>query len=115
MSLTKFPVISEKGNEYRVDLFLDIYGFIRVSLYEEKKTNWLLHKLDIFRFKLVRDGVHHGYYDKEEWGYDFTAMAISTVRKHEKEIEERNKANESALEKAKQFEEWDGIIAEEGE
>lgn len=114
MRLSKFPVTSPSGNEYRVTVkkcYRSYFGYYYLAVvYTERRGGWL-SKLK--RFKRIV-----GY----EYDYtcsDFVQVATDAVLRrevqHAKQLAEEAEARELADRKrrsAEAFATWDGIITE---
>ncbi|MHA7962857.1 hypothetical protein ACX93W_01845 [Paenibacillus sp. CAU 1782] len=119
MKLSKFPVTSPAGNEYRVTIIEDherFFGpYYSAILYEERR-GWLAK---LFRFKRLYS------YEYDIKSTNFIAIASEVVLKYESEYAARvaKDTAASALAERKrhtaaEFAAWDGVITkanEEGE
>lgn len=103
---SKFPIISENGNEYRVtiDAEEDWSQYI-VRVYVQKM---FLNRFTYWKF--VSGGNMGGRYIMQDWNYDLIKIAKHAVRKYEGSISEhlnhRKKVNESFA----KFDKWDGKV-----
>ena|SRR5690625_3622362 len=104
--MKKYPVISESGNEYQVELFvgksLALVGFNIV----------IKGRKDIFGIEYFETLRHYNRFNTEremfeEFG-DYIGIAKYYVTIYENEIKERNELKEMRNNYVKEFEEWDG-------
>ena len=115
MKLSKFPVTSLTGNEYRVTIrekyeliYRDHY---EVTVYRERKGRWIPK---IFRFERL------SVYTAEFACDDFIRLASAVVgkyeRQHSAQLAEVQRVRELAERKAvaaEAFRKWNGLITEE--
>lgn len=105
--LSKFPVTSENGNIYRVDI--DTHDFPNteyyVTLYKEERT-WR----NKIKFKRVAGGEYDygNRYNIRDWNYDFIKMAMHKIKQFEDSLETARKYNLKINESTRAFEKWDG-------
>lgn len=105
MALSKYPVTSEKGNTYKVDVWIDDLGDCIVEVFIEYKGLFGRKK-----FKHVSGGIFDSRYDIKKWNYNFVDMAKNEVQRYERIIDAENE-HLLKLEKAvNKFNEWDGVI-----
>lgn len=107
MHLSKYPVTSEKGIEYRVDVYDDEFGSTRVAIYTYVgKTK--LFKQDKFEHLFGKIG--YGAFDASKWGHNYVAMAKHQIKKYESLEEEERLESELKEEGISKFEEWNGKL-----
>lgn len=109
--MKKFPVISKRGNEYRVDvkecrLFVDHY---EVYVYE-RYIGWF--KRERFRFLNESFMGYPRSYNANDFDFDFIAMAKHEVERMENSWEAYEKREQLKIEAERKFEEWDGDCSE---
>lgn len=105
--MNKFPVISERGNEYRVEviesrLFVD---HCEIYVYE-KYIGWFGRER--FRFLNERFMGRPRSYDAKEYNFDFIAMTKHEIKRMEDSWEAYEKREQLKMEAERKFEEWDG-------
>lgn len=118
MKLSKFPVTSPAGNEYRVTITPDqsiIYRGKLVVVVYVKRKGWISV---IFPFKTVGEYL----YTSDEGPPNYIAVASKIIRYHEAETEraaviasEARKSAEQKRQAAAEFIAWNGIITEPNE
>jgi hypothetical protein len=117
LKLSKFPVTSPAGNEYRVTIVEDHERFFGrrylAVLYKERKGSWLA---GLFRFKRLDS------YEYDIKSTNFIAIASDAVQKYEAEyatkVAKAAEAHELAEKKRKtaaEFTSWNGLITETDE
>ena len=99
--MKKFPVISENGNEYEVEMYRGTFGIFFVEVYVRKDF--------IFGIKIKRNV--NGYnetYSEEKWNYDYVAIAKHAVQKYEESVAEFIRRKQIESKRLAEFIEWDG-------
>lgn len=107
--MKKFPVISERGNEYKVEIVESRFyrDYYEVYVYEQY-IGWFGRK----RFLFLNEQ-WLGYprsYDANRFNFDFIAMAKHEIKRMEDEWEECEKRERMKADAVCKFEEWDGVI-----
>lgn len=113
MSVKKFPVISENGNAYEVEIFfgesISLMG-LNVVISEQGRGLFGRQRMKIRR--------HFQDWKADEEDviqeYSYVDIAKKYVRKYEEEIAEEIAFYQRVKTIEKEFEEWDGIIRAEG-
>ena len=107
--MKKFPVISERGNEYRVDVIEDRIYRDHYSVYVyHRYIGWFGRE----RFQYLNE-YFMGYprsYDANKFNFDFIAMAKHEIKRMEDAWEEYEKRERMKADAVRKFEEWDGVI-----
>jgi hypothetical protein len=110
--LSKFPVASENGNIYRVDIEAHDYPNTDyyVTLYKEE-----ISRRGKIKFVRIAGGEYDpgNRYNFRDWHYDFTKMAKHKVKQYEDSLETSRKYNSKLYESVCGFEKWDGVIKNE--
>lgn len=101
--MKKFPVVSENGNEYLVDIYKDTFGVYCEVFVRERR--WFGLK----KFRRVAGGIYDGWYDLGNWDYDFIKIAKYAVKKHEDNVEIKLSRKRREAEGIEKFIEWDGV------
>lgn len=102
--MKKFPVISEKGNEYMVGINNPFFDYYAVSLYVKKKI------LGITYNSLINKDSFGDvpWYDGSIYEHDFIRMAKEAVERYETEMADVSRQNMLRDLGASKFAEWDG-------
>lgn len=101
---SKFPVISDSGQEYRVSVHeaVNLKQYV-VKVYIQKK---LFGKMSYWWF--VSGGAWEGRYNMNKWDYDLVEVAKHAVKKYEDSIINNQMHKKRAKESFSEFEQWDG-------
>ncbi|GFN32446.1 hypothetical protein [Paenibacillus xylaniclasticus] len=104
--LEKFPVISDRGSRYLIEITQDAYnsGIYIVEVYIEKTK-----KNGKTKSKSVSGGKYSGRYMMSEWG-SFVDMAKNQVRLYEESQAEKRQEEETLQMALEQWSNWDGKI-----
>lgn len=111
--LSKYPVTSESGREYRVDIYPDIFDdYVVCIVYEpvEKRTIFGGKKV---RFRAINySGFLRALYDEKRWGYDYIAIAHNEIKEYEQTTRDELEHVANRKEAVNKFENWDGRLSE---
>lgn len=103
--VSKFPIITESGNEYRVEIYEEYdWGQYVASVYVKSKLLWFN------RWKFVSGGSFGGRYRMKEWGYNLIKIAKHAVKKYEDNLESERIHKQRIKESYEIFEKWDGKV-----
>ncbi|WP_299831586.1 hypothetical protein [uncultured Metabacillus sp.] len=106
MYLSKHPVISKEGNEYRVDVAEIEFGYIGVAIYKYVGLSKFRKRE---KFKVLYGGsIWDRHYDPSKYNYDYVKMAKTQVEHYEgllKTEEKNTRAHSDGIEK---FNSWNG-------
>lgn len=106
MYLSKYPVISSSGNEYKVDVFDAGYGFIRVALYKYIGISRFLKRE---KYELLYGGsLTDRHYDPDKYNHDYVEIAKTQVAHYEEMLELQRKRKDNHERNLKKFYDWDG-------
>ncbi|MGZ9868192.1 hypothetical protein ACU3L3_07195 [Priestia endophytica] len=104
--LTKYPVVSQQGNQYRIDAWEDKWGAAHIEVFE------YLGKSKLFKrdkFKSVYGGDEYGTaYDASKWKYNYVAMAKSQVAHYENQLKNTEREIVDSNNGVVEFNKWDG-------
>ncbi|AKO91991.1 hypothetical protein BEH_07685 [Priestia filamentosa] len=104
--LTKYPVVSQNGNQYRIDAWEDKWGTAHIEVFV------YLGKSKIFKrdkFKSVYGGDEYGTaYDAPRWKYNYVAMAKDQVISYENYLKNIERKATERNDGVKEFSKWDG-------
>lgn len=110
--LSKFPVTSESGVVYRVDIGTHDYPSTDyyVTIYKEE-----ISRRNKIKFVRIAGGEYDpgNRYNIRDWHYDFTKMAKHKVKQYEDGLEAAKKYSLKLNESIREFEKWDGVINNE--
>lgn len=112
--LSKYPVVSESGKEYRVDVCPDhIYGnHVMCGIFEVQIRRNIF---GVKREKLVQlnnTSMFRDIYKEDDWNYDYTAVAKNEIKKYENRLEKEAEQARRRKDGVSKFNEWDGRSAE---
>lgn len=108
--LSKYPVISEKGNLYRVDICEDrlFEDTVVCTLYKKERgifggTKWE---------RLNGGSFNRSCYCESSWEYDYVEIAKEEVKKYEKLVDTQKDSDRKRREGMKKFGDWGGEVSE---
>ncbi len=108
MYLSKYPVTSKTGNEYRVDVFENHLGFIGVAIFKYSGLT-KFRKREKFKH-LYGNYTWDRHYDPSKHEYDYVKMATLQIEHYEELLAaEEYRINKKKAE-VERFENWDGNI-----
>lgn len=102
--MKKFPVISENGIEYLVEIRNTLFDYYAVSVYVKRKIFGITYNSHINFEELGGSPWYCGL----KYDYNFVEMAREEIASIEAELAEDNRREKMRELGASKFEEWDG-------
>lgn len=104
--LTKYPVLSEMGNEYYVTVTEISFGYTSVTI--AIRTTGLFGRT---KYKTVYGNkIGDVVFDASKWDFDYIEIARSAVKRYEEESRQALREERLKQQGIEEFKRWDGRL-----
>jgi hypothetical protein len=112
--LSKYPVVSSSGEEYRVDICPDSHltGCVFCGIFKAVEVRKLFGGYKTKFKQLNCGGFFPDLYDVEKWNFDYIAIARREIEKYEESIRHQLAQEIGHKKGVNAFESWDGRLPE---